>query len=232
MIAALMNSPTPTAEPPKPWSYDTSGIVRVTQEELTYPAAVLTWLGLATGERLPDTELDLLRGMQAEQVAALKLTEGRPPLHLREARFPTSIDAIPMERFPVLVQVDNGAPGFGPWAVLLSVENTTVLLHDPRAGRLQVPADLLDDHLTAVVVPFFDRLGITGLKPLERGDRVTALQSYLKEAGLYMLEPSGVYDPFTETVVQKYREQISLPGDSTIDATLALRLLTESGADR
>lgn len=228
LITALMNTPTPTPEPPKPWHYDADGVVRVMRDDVTYPAAVLTWLSQTTKERLPEPELELLRGMQPDQLAALKLTEGRPPLHLREARFPSDVYTIPPTRLPALVQVDNRAPSFGPWAVLVSVENETATLHDPRAGRLQMPLDLLDEHITSLVVPFFDRADITGIKPFERGDRVVALQNRLKELGLYMLEPSGVYDPFTESVVMRYREKALLPGDAVIDPLLAYHLLKET----
>jgi general secretion pathway protein A len=230
MITQLMTSPVPTpvAAAARPsWIYDENGIVRVDSPEYTYPAAVLSWLALKRNERLPERELAVLRGMKREQVASLQLTAGRAPLYVREARLPANITLLTPAQFPALLQLDDKAPGIGPWAVLIASDGKTFTLLDPRAGRMTLPADMVEDFMASIVVPFFDPKGITGLKPGAQGDAVSELQRLLKQLGVYMIEPSGDYNAFTEAAVTKSREKFGLPGGSEIDPLLALRLLTE-----
>jgi len=225
LLAQMLVPPTPTPKPDLPWTYDASGVMRVTDPAVGYPASVLTWIALKRGERLGDGELAQLRAMTTDQIAALQLTQGRAPLFLREARFPATLSNLGADSLPVLVQVDNNATEFGPWAVLVSTDANTVVLHDPRKGRVTIVAETLEDHLTAIMAPYFDPDGITGLRPLDSGTRVLALQQCLRNAGLYLVEPTGLYDPFTESLVQQFRKLRELPGTGEIDALTALRLL-------
>jgi hypothetical protein len=227
-MMATATATLPPAEPIADWSYDESGIVRVNNPRVTFPAAVLTWLNAALKEKLPAEDLAQLRAMSPEQVAEMQLTAGRPPLFLRQARVPTNLDMLTGRRLPALVQTDSASQGFGPWAVLVRVADESVLLHDPRSGRLELPRELLEDHLAGIVVPFQDREGLVGLRPPDRGARVRALQLRLREAGVYMIEPSAIYDPFTEAAVEQYRKDVMVPGGTEIDPLLALTLLEET----
>lgn len=202
--------------------------MRVEDPRVTFPAAVLTWLDDVLGERLAEEDLARLRSLEPEDIAALQLTRGRPPLYLREARLPSSLALLGPSRLPVLAQTDANAPGFGPWAVLIAIDEETVTLDDPRNGRLRgLPRTSLEDHLAGLVAVFQDPDGLVGLEPGTMGPSVEALQRRLRNAGVYLIEPTASFDPFTEAAVQKYREQQELPGSSTIDPLLALMLMEE-----
>jgi hypothetical protein len=201
--------------------------MRVDSADVTYHAAMMTWLAAKNGSRFPEDQLVLLRTMTREQLAERKLASGRPPLHLREARLAASVTALRPNVLPALIQTDDASPGFGPWAVVVSRDDRSLVILDPKAGRLTLPPAIVDNHLTAVVVPYFDPEGLTGLKPLDRGDRVLALQRRLANAGLYAIEPSGLFDALTEAAVERYRQRVGLPGRLEIDGLLALRLLGE-----
>lgn len=226
-ISSLMAQPAHTSVPATvpPWRYDDHGIMRVDKAEMTYPASLLTWLEAKKRDRLPESELQVLRSMSREQIAALQLTAGRAPLYLREARLPASFALLAPEELPVLVQFDDSAPGFGPWALLVSLDGKQATLHDTRSGVLQLSVDVVLDHLAAIVVPFFDPEGITGLRPGASGPSVRALQARLRDAGFYMVEPSAQFDPFTEAALGKFRDQTKTPGSSEVDAVIARRLL-------
>lgn len=228
-LSGLLDTPVPTPVPEEveAWNYDGNGILRVENPAVTYPAAVFTWLRETIGEQLSEPDLVRLRSMEPEQIAALQLTEGRPPLNLRVARVPASLRAIRREWAPVLVQADNASPRWGPWAVLLSVDEEQARLHDPLRGSLTVERENLEDHLTSVLVPFFDNKQLVGLRPLDQGDRVLALQDLLARAGVYTATPTGIYDTLTEAAVEKYRELTFLSGGAEIDPRLALQLMAE-----
>lgn len=221
----------PTMVELKPWSYDQDGVMRVKDNRFTFLASVLTWLSLDSPEnRLPDQELESLRSMSADQLQDLPLTGGRPPLFLRMARIPASLDSFNPDYLPMLIQVDDEAPGFGPWSVLVAVAAGQVELYDPVGGSQKMPSELLDEHLAGMNVLFRDPEGLVGLEPLDSGASVRALQRRLATLGLYNMEPSGQYDSFTQSVVDQYREQNHMPGDLEIDPGLALRLITQSDA--
>ena len=93
---------------------------------------------------------------------------------------------------------------------------------------MELPRPLLEEHLAGVVVLFQDPEGLVGLRPPDRGEAVRRLQQRLKQVGLYELDPTGVYDPFTEAVVEKYREKKMIPGGAEIDPLLALYLIRET----
>ncbi len=230
MLSAMMASPTPSiTEEADPWSYDSRGILRIDDPAVTYVGAVLSWLSITKEERLSEDDLEVLANMSVDQVSGLKMTEGRPPLYLREARLPATTAVLTNENLPCLIQFDNSSEGFGPWSVLLALEEDVAILHDPIAGRIRITPDMLDDHMTAVIVPFFDPEGISGLKALDRGEGVKALQQRLKKAKMYLAEPTGVYDQFTQTIVKAYREKVLIPGGTEIDPRLALTLIRETG---
>jgi general secretion pathway protein A len=224
-------APTPSALPPPApqWEYDDHGVMRILTPELTYPAAVLTWLYRSTGNRLPESELARLRSLTDDQVAGLQLTAGRAPLYLREAQLAPMLQGLRADQLPILLQTDRSSPGFGPWTVLVAIGDGMATLHDPRSGRLTLPIDDVEEHVATVKQLFFDREQLTGLRPLDRGARVEALQNRLRRAGVYRVqENSGLFDPITEAAVRAYRERVMLPGGPEIDAALALRLLTDT----
>ncbi len=226
MLSGLLDTPapTPTEEVVEPWTYDGHGILRVEQPRTAWPAAVLTWLRQSVGQQLSGEDLQRLKNMDPEEIAGLQLTTPRPPLYLAEARFPADLSLLDKQHLPVLIQTDNSSTRFGPWSVLVSVEAERAILHDPRRGRIEVPRAGLEDHLAGIVVPFFDRERILGLKPGDDGPRVRALQEMLREAGYYNMEPSGVYDEFTRSVVERFREKEMLPGGPEIGPMLAFEL--------
>jgi general secretion pathway protein A len=220
------SSPSPTPVPA--WSYDEHGIVRVADPGVSYHAAMLTWLANRLNERLPEDQLVMLRTLSAAQLSELKLTAGRPPLFLREARLAPVLAALNPRHLPVLVQAGDGAPGFGPWSLLLEINGDQTILLDPIAGRTTVAREVLSDHLTAVQALFADREGISGLRPLEEGVRVEALQRRLRKVGLYNTEPSLVFDKLTEAALLAFRERVNLPGPAEVDDALAMQLILDS----
>lgn len=230
-LSGFLDAPSPTSTPAPTlrWQYDDDGIMRVDQGGLTFPAAVLTWVSLTSGERLGESDLAGLRTMSVAEVAALQLTSGRAPLHLREAMLPPILAMAEPRHLPLLIQADSASSGFGPFSVLVSFDDDSATLHDPMAGRVDVPVDLLEDHLTMITALFSDPERLTGLKPGDRGARVEALQDRLREAGMYLpARPSGVFDPVTEAAVRAFREEHGLSGSPEIDATLAFRLILET----
>ena len=222
---------TPTAAAVQPWQYDAAGVVRVPSRELTFPAAVLTWLAARMEQRLPEQDLARLRTMSPADVSGLQLTRGRAPLFLREAQLPASLSILAADRLPAMVQTDDQSPGFGPWSVLASLNGDTAVLLDPRNGRVEVQRSMLEDHLAGVVVPFQDPDSLTGLRPADAGHGVEALQERLRIHGIYLLKPTGVFDSFTEAAVQKMRERVQQPGGAEIDPLLALELLAAPKKD-
>src|SRR5690606_35197692 len=137
------------------------------------------------GVALPDAELRRIGEMAPQDVASMSLTNGRPPLHLREARLPPVIEGMRADMLPVLVQVDMRAKGFGPWSGQLGRERDDVLLVDPIAGRVAVPASMLEDHLAGVMALYRDPAGLTGLAPKDAGEAVRVLQRRLSLVGEY-----------------------------------------------
>lgn len=218
-------SPSPTQETRLSWQYDADGIVRVQAAEITFPAALLTWLSQTSGQRLSEAELARLRGLSAAEIAALQMTTGRAPLFLREARLPGDLALLGPAQLPAILQLENDATGYGPWTVLLSIDGAQVTLLDPRGGRIAAPMDTVADSLTAVVRPFFDRESITGLRSGDRGDRVSALQRRLSRAGTYRAEPSGIYDPFTTAALQQFCQDRQLKLEDPIGPLLALEII-------
>jgi len=217
-----------SAQKPVSWRYDQDGVLRVLTPEVTFPAALLTWLETATGRRLEEGDLKQLRAMTAEEIAGLRMTAGRAPLFLRQARLPSNLELLSEGRLPVLAQFDDEAEGFGPWAVLTALQSDSVTIQDPRNGIMNLPRDLVEEHLAAVMAPFFDEEGIVGLQPQDSGEAVVALQQKLAKVGLYKIEPSGTYDSFTEAVVKKFRQQEGIPGSSTVDSLMAFYLLRQT----
>ncbi len=231
LMISMLASPTPVpvattaATPIVPWTYDGNGVVRIDDPAMSYPAAVLTWLEIQRGERLPDAELSSLRAMEPKQIAGLQLTQGRPPLFLREVRLPASLRLLDESSLPALVQMADSAD-FGPWAVLTLINGPTVEIKDPISGKRRVPTDTLELHMTAVVVPFFDEPGIVGLEPGDEGDAVRALQKKLLIAGTYNGELTGTFDPNTTDAVRQFRVKAMIPGEVKIDEAAAFALLT------
>ncbi|MCB2155825.1 AAA family ATPase [bacterium] len=221
--------PSPTVEPTPvvEWSYDGAGIVRVRRPEFTYPAAVLTWLA-EQGQTLPEAELARLRETDPAEVASLQLTEGRAPLYLREARLPARLDFLPNAMLPVLVQVDRQALEYGPWAVMTERANGMVTLKDPLRGQLQVSEAELIKHLAAIMVPYADPEGITGLQPMDSGPAVEALQRRLTAVSQYSGGITGVFDRKTEEALATYRQIKGLRGGPDVDPAIALALLKDS----
>lgn len=229
-LELAMVSPTPTPLPGAPdqsWSYDADEIVRVARPELTYAAAVLTWVARTRGERLPDDELARLRSLDAATIGKYRLTSGQPPLYLREAQVPGSLAVLRPEVLPALVQVDRRTTEVGPWAVLLKFDEQTATLADPIRGLVEMPSPALDGKLATVVIPFADAEGLTNLSPRDTGERVRALQRRLARLGFLDAEPTGVFDAGTERAVRRYRDAKQLPGTPSIDPLLALALTSE-----
>lgn len=210
------------------WRYDKNGVLRVLTPEVTFPAALLTWLESAADRRLDQGDLEQLRGMSAQEIASLRMTAGRAPLFLRQARLPSNLELLSEGHLPVLTQFDDEAEGFGPWVVLIGLGPDSVTIKDPRNGTMNLPRDLVEEHLAAVIAPFFDKEGIVGLQPQDTNEAVVALQQKLAKVGLYKIEPSGTYDAFTEAVVKKFRQQEGIPGSSTIDSLVAFYLLRQT----
>lgn len=230
VVAAATPAPSPTPIPGAPeesWAYDADEIVRVSRPELTYAAAVLTWVARTRGERLPDAELAQLRALDPSTIGKYRLTSGQAPLFLREAQVPGSLSVLRPEVLPALVQVDRRTTEVGPWAVLLKFDAQTATLADPIRGLVQMPSATLDDRLASVVIPFADREGLTNLSPRDTGERVRALQRRLARMGLLESDPTGVFDAGTERAVRRYRDAKQLPGEVSIDPLLALALLSE-----
>ncbi len=227
LVETMVATPTPEPTPIEPWSYDEDKVLRVSDAAYSYPAAVLTWLSMMKKVELPESQLALLRGWSKEQITALELTDGVHPHYVREARLPANLDDVSSVQLPLLVQVDNDAPDFGPGAVLVSIDQEWSTLYDPRGGKLQAPTETLDDHLTSLIMLFFDPDQLVGLRPLDRNDRVRSLQLRLQDLGLYKVEPTGVFDPFTKSVVDRFREVQLLPASDAIDPLFAVRLYAE-----
>ncbi|MBI1291728.1 AAA family ATPase [bacterium] len=228
----LEPTPVPTPAPSKaaaaPWTYDTDGILRVNEAGVAYHAALITWLAAKNGSRFPEDQLAILRGMTPEQLSERRLATGRAPLFLREARLAATLNVLKPGMFPALIQVDDSSPGFGPWSVVLKVEANTVTILDPRSGRLLLPAQMVNAHVTSVMVPFFDPEGLVGLKPLAQGEAVSALQKRLAKVGLYAIAPTGEFDALTELAVSTYRTRSGLSAGTEVDAATALRLIGET----
>ncbi len=227
-------TPTPAATPPAPalpWTYDSDGVLRVENPGVAFAASVLTWVNLALGDRLGDDDLAQLAAMDSGEIAGLKLTEGKPPLHLRSAELPASPALLSADLLPALVQIDAYSKDFGPWAVVVGRDEASFALADPIRGILDVSADELASHLAGVVVPYSDPAAITDLMPNDEGDRVRALQRLLSKAGVYEGPATGAFDDRTLQAVLAFRKRESIPGDTRIDAMLALVLLSETGQD-
>ncbi|CAN5363308.1 hypothetical protein BH09SUM1_BH09SUM1_18320 [soil metagenome] len=222
-------SVTPAPRPVSPWMYDETAIMRVDDPQVTYPAAVLTWLALTKNEKLAEGELQTLRTMDRDQIAKKQLMTGRAPHFLREVRLPLNLAVLNRETLPAIVQTDDDSPGFGPWAVLTEVRGDRAVLYDPRGGKMEVDVEALDQHLAALVALFSDSDKLVGLRPLAQGDAVMALQKRLAAAGVYTGAPTGIFDAATEGAVRSYRDKMQVPGGAEIDAALAYRLMTAGG---
>ncbi|MCC5876904.1 MAG: peptidoglycan-binding protein, partial [Candidatus Sumerlaeia bacterium] len=230
-LTGLLDAPTPTPapDPVRRWEYDSAGIMRVDLPGLTYPAAVLTWVNETRNEKLLEGDLKVLREKSVEEVAALKLTSGRPPLYLREARLPAALHLMQPRLLPAIIQSDSNAPGFGPYSVLFSLNEEEAEVHDPRTGRQFVSIEVLEDHLTAIHVLFSDPFQVTGLQRQDRGPRVDALQDLLREIGVYLaVENSGTFDATTERAVRRFQEEAGLPVTPEIDTMTAFHLILEA----
>lgn len=219
---------TPAPVIPQAWSYDSDGVLRVEDSGVSYAAAVITWINIAMNDRLPNEELARLKGMPAAVVADLQLTRGKPPLHLRSAELPGSLQLLSADLLPALVQVDAGAGGYGPWSVATAHEGDIMVLADPIHGVRRVPLSDLETHLAGIVIPYSDPAAITNLRPNDEGERVSGLQRLLSNAGVYAGPESGVFDDATRKAVLTFREREGLPGEPDIDAMLALVLLSET----
>jgi len=226
---AATEAPAPASTPAAAstaWAYDADGVLRVDRGDMAYAAAVLTWVARETGDRLPEGELATLRGMSPDAVAELRLTRGQAPLFLREAMLPATLDVLRQEGvLPALAQVDAGAEGFGPWAVVLAVDEAGAHLADPLRGATVVDAAKLEEHLAAVFVPYSDPEGITDLRPGDEGVRVQALQRLLARAGFFRGEPDGHFDERTSGALAAFRAARSLGDADGVDTSLALALL-------
>lgn len=172
--------------------------------------------------------MKVLREKSVEEVAALQLTSGRPPLYLREARLPAALHLMQPRLLPAIIQSDSDAPGYGPYSVLHTIGEDEVEIHDPRSGRQFVPIDDLEDHLTAIHVLFSDSMQITGLQRQDRGPRVQALQDLLREVGVYLaVDNSGVFDATTERAVRRFQEETGIPVNPEVDTMTAFHLILE-----
>lgn len=220
--------PTPTPTPVPAWTYDADGVLRVSDQAVTYHASVITWLAQKRGSRFPEDQLAILRSMSLPELMNQRLATGRAPLFLSEVHLAPSLTLLTNDMLPVLIQSDDTSPGFGPWSVVVAREAGFVTLLDPRAGRIRLATQDVEDHLTAVVAPFFDPESILGLKPLDEGERVLALQRRLARIGLYAVEPSGTFDPITELAVSTFRQRNGLPAGNDVDRATAFRLLAAS----
>jgi hypothetical protein len=233
MLESMMSTPSPSASPtPEPtpliaWNYDADGVMRVTDARMTYAAAIMTWLAVKRGDRMPEEQLARLRELHPDQVAALQPAQGNPPLFLREVRLPATLRILRERSFPVLVQVDDNA-GFGPWCVLTAATQESTQVLDPLRGRLTVPHDDLADHLAALVAPFFDNEGIVGLVRGHDSAAVRALQKRLLLAGVLDGELTTVFDDRTAAALEAFRKRHLLPGSDRVDEAVAFALITET----
>jgi len=216
-------TPEPTPEVPA-WVYDDTGILRVGDPAVSYAACALTWIARSEGTRLPEEELAKLRTGSREDIADLQLVSGAPPLYLRELRMPASLESLREGWLPVLVQVDNSAD-FGPWSMVVTLSPTLVTIFDPARGQIIMSRSKLDESLSSIVVVYKDVDGITGVSAGDSGDRVRALQNRLRGGGFYNGTVSGTFDAETEEAIRQARKEFNVPGPTSVDAALALRLL-------
>ncbi|MBI5153856.1 AAA family ATPase [Candidatus Poribacteria bacterium] len=223
-------SPAPTASPapapPPAWHDGEPGGVRVGHAEFSYAASVLTWIA-HQGKRLPERELERIRAEDAARVAALELTTGKPPLHLRAATLPASLDAIQPTMYPAILQLDRRSEQLSPWVVLRSRRDGVASVADPLRGELQVPDAAISAHLAGILVPYSDPDGLTGLRPLDSEGGVPKLQECLTSMGLLPEKPTGLYDRATEVAVDRLRERFGQPGGPEIDPLLAMAIRRE-----
>jgi hypothetical protein len=230
-VPVLPATPTPatvffdsTAEA-APWTYDSAGIMRHPKPEFSYPAAVLTWLARAEDMRFPEAELATLQGLDEKTAQAFTIAPGKAPFFLQTLDLPPSLAALPRGWLPAIAQLDRRAPGFGPWCVIADVDATRVRLLDPRAGIVRADRATVENHLAGLLVPFRDVDGIVGLKPMDRGPGVNALQRLLARGGWFRGQETGLFDPETERAVAAARAALRLPGGPVIDPPLAANLL-------
>ena len=192
-----------------------------------FAASALTWLSLHDVD-LPDAELARLARLSPAEIGGLRLTDGQPPLHLREVQLPPIVQGLRPGMLPVLVQADMQAPGFGPWALLLAVDAAEARLADPIAGEVSVPVQALEDHLAGVVALYRDPAGLTGLGPGDAGEPVRALQERLLRGGFLEQPPNGVFDDATAAALARFRARRGLPAGPRVDSLAALALLSET----
>ena len=204
--------------------YDETGILRHGDPAVSYAACALTWIARSENTRLPEEELAKLRAGSREDIADLQLVSGMPPLYLREVRLPASLDGVREGWLPALVQVDNSAD-FGPWALMVTLSPSLVTIFDPAKGQLVMARSKLEDSLSSVVIVYKDADGITGVSAGDQGDRVRALQIRLRAAGLFGASLTGTFDAETEEAIRQARKEFGIPGPTSVDAALALRLL-------
>jgi general secretion pathway protein A len=222
-IPTPVPTPEPTPDVPS-WVYDETGILRNGDPAVSYAACALTWIARSEGTRLPEEELAKLRAGSREDIADLQLVSGAPPLYLREVRMPASLDSVRESWLPVLVQVDNSAD-FGPWSMMVTLSPTLVTIFDPARGQMVMSRTKLDDALSSIVVVYKDADGITGVSAGDSGDRVRALQNRLRAGGFFAGTANGTFDAETEEAIRQARKEFGVPGPTSVDAALALRLL-------
>lgn len=208
------------------WTYDSEGILRVESPETFYVSSILTWLNLSLDSKLSEEEINRLKESSPETLQRLQLTNGAPPLYLKNAVFPPSLSMVENLNAPFIVQLDRSSKMLSSWCILLSFDENTATVADPVKGMATVPRQAIEDSLASILAPYSDKQNWTGLQLGDQGENVQTLQKFLSRKGAYAGEPNGIFNNATLDAVNSYRTKKGLEESAVIDPILA-RLMFE-----
>lgn len=200
------------------WKYErNSPLVRVNNPKAVLRAAQLSMLKM-WGIAVDLTEM-------AKLGEDLVLNGELKSEALRIRQMPISGDYYEAVRLnvPLIVRIKEPAAGQSEYLLLLRAEGEAVTVGDPVWGVKTYKAKEIIKKWDGASVVFVDVNQLAGLQRGEKGDRVRALQQFLKENS-YLDEVSGVYDVKTTEAIRKLQSYYRLKETGQLDDVTLLIL--------
>jgi hypothetical protein len=154
------------------------------------------------------SDLNQLRAIEREAVAR----------ELRLYRFSGNLGALLRLDYPAILELNvPGVPG-KRFVSLVGRENEHLVVDPPIAGRKSLSFGEVEKHWSGQGLLFWrDPLNLlTKMSLGSKGDRIRQLQALVREAGVYSMPLTGVYDGDTVSAVKQFQSSKGINEDGIV----------------